>query len=126
MVYAIARHATNPVRFSTPLLGWGVLNGTATAVTLWAVSVGAPAGTVPLVWLSDLTLGYAWTAVALGRAGRPARTLGYAAAALACTVAVGLGAASVTGGDGGGYSVVAVLHVVPLALDARGVGRRRR
>ncbi|WP_092689810.1 hypothetical protein [Halorientalis regularis] len=125
MVYAIGRHAANPVRFSTPLFGWGVLNGTATTVTLWAVAVDAPTGTIPLVWLADLALGYAWTAVALGRAGQPGRTRGYATAALACAVAVGLGYTGVTGGDVGGYPVVATLHVVPLALDARGLGRRR-
>ena len=121
MLFVIGRHADDTVRFSVPLLGWGLLNGTATTVTVWAVTVGASPGTIPVVWLADFTLGYAWTAVALGRATHTGRARGYTVAALVCAVTVGFGIAGVAGGVAAGYPVVAVLHVGPLALDARGV-----
>lgn len=126
MLFVIGRHAVDAVRFSVPLLGWGLLNGTATTATLWAVTVGASPGAVPVVWLVDFALGYTWTAIAVGRAGRWGRARGYAAAAFSCAVAVGVGVTGVVDGVALSYPVVATLHVGPLALDAGGVFGARR
>lgn len=108
------------VRFSTPLAGWGLVNGAASTVTAWAVLTGAPAPAVARTWLAAHALGYGWTAGTLRRAGQGDRAGGYGYAAL---LAGGLLVFDVAGLDALApvrYPLLAVVHALPLALDARG------
>jgi hypothetical protein len=128
-------HTPDAMRFSTPMLGWALLNGLATTATLWAVLFGVPdtlggdpfntvalgpdAGAVWSLWTVDLALGYAWTADALRRAGQPSRAAGYSYAAF-----LGFGLAVYHGAGIDAirtvrYPALAALHALPLALDAR-------
>jgi hypothetical protein len=119
MVGAGLFHVPDAMRFSLPMVGWGLLNATATTVTLVAVLQEWSATLVWTVWLVALGLGYGWTAIALWRGGQRARARGYGYAAL---VAAGLLIASGAGMPAlqpVRYPLLAVLHAVPLALDAR-------
>ena len=135
MVGAGLWHAPDAMRFSLPLLGFGLLNGLATTATLWAVIVGLPATvggdpfvTVPLgpaadavwsLWTVDLAIGYAWTADALRRDGQPGRAAGYSYAAFLGFGLVVYHAAGVDAIRTVRYPTLAALHALPLALDAR-------
>ena len=135
MVAAGLWHAHDAMRFSLPLLGFGLLNGLATTTTLWAVLVGLPATvggdpfvTVPLgppadavwsLWTLDLAIGYAWTADALRRDGQPGRAAGYSYAAFLGFGLVVYHAAGVDALRTVRYPALAALHTLPLALDAR-------
>jgi len=128
-------HGPDTVRFSLPLLGFGLLNGLATAATAWAVLVGLPATvggdpfvTVPLgrpadavwsLWALDLAVGYAWTADALRRDGQPGRAAGYSYAAFLGFGLVVYHAAGLDAIRTVRYPALAALHAIPLALDAR-------
>ena len=128
-------HAPDAMRFSHPLLGWGLLNGLAATATVWAVLFGVPdtlggdpfntvalgpdAGAVWSLWTVDLALGYAWTADALRRDGQPSRAAGYSYAAF-----LGFGLAVYHGAGIDAirtvrYPALAALHALPLVLDAR-------
>jgi hypothetical protein len=128
-------HAPDAMRFSLPMLGWGVLNGLAVTATLAAVLVGVPdqvggdpfntvvlgpdAGAVWSLWALDLAAGYAWTADALRRDAQPSRAAGYSYAAFLGFGLLAYHAAGVEAIRTVRYPALAALHAIPLALDAR-------
>jgi hypothetical protein len=107
------------VRFSLPLVGWGILNGATIAATVVVVVTGGSAVTVWSLWVAVLALGYAWTARALrwNRAFGRAALYGYASL-LAIGVLV-YHAAGLPSLRSVRYPVIAALHALPLVLDAR-------
>lgn len=119
MVGAGLLATSDGVRFSLPLLGWGVLNTVAIAVTVSAVALGGSSDTVWTIWAADLTLGYAWTARAFLNRHQRRRAVTYGVAAL-----LGIGLLLVHSANPGKlqpvrYLALAVLHAVPLALESR-------
>jgi hypothetical protein len=128
-------HTPDAMRFSLPMLGWGLLNGLAVTATLVAVLVGAPdqvggdpfttvvlgpdAGAVWSLWTLDLAAGYAWTADALRRDAQPSRAAGYSYAAFLGFGLLAYHAAGVEAIRTVRYPALAALHAIPLALDAR-------
>jgi hypothetical protein len=109
----------NAVRFSLPLLGWGVLNTIALLATVVAVTVGASPDTVWAIWAGDLALGHAWTARTLQRAHKSERAVTYGTAAL-----LGVGLLLLHSFDAGTlqpvrYLALGAVHALPLALDTR-------
>lgn len=135
MLGAGVLHAPDAMRFSLPMLGWGLLNGLAVTVTLVAVLVGVPnqvggdpfntvvlgpdAGVVWSLWALDLAAGYAWTADALRRDGQPSRAAGYSYAAFLGFGLLAYHGAGVEAIRTVRYPALAALHAIPLALDAR-------
>lgn len=113
-------HAPATVRFSTPVLGWGVVNGTATVLTVAGV-----AGLVPPVtafwaaWVGAAAVGYCWTGGLLVRAGDSPRGRGYLATGIVAVCVLAVGVASFAVVAPVAFLLLAALHAVPLTVDAR-------
>ena len=113
-------HAAEAVRFSTPMLGWGVVNGTATALTVAALAGLLPATlAVWAAWAGAAAVGYCWTGGLLVRAGDSERGRGYLLTALVALAVLALGLWSFPTVAPVAFLVLAVVHAVPLAVDER-------
>lgn len=112
-------HGPDEIRFSAPMLGWGAVNGTATTLTLAGL-----AGLVPArlafwqAWVAASTVGYCWTGGLLERAGARDRGRGYVLAGLVALGVLAVETLAVGVVSPVAYLVLAVLHAVPLTLDA--------
>ncbi|MFC6862364.1 hypothetical protein ACFQGE_02675 [Halomicroarcula sp. GCM10025817] len=115
-------HGPADTRFSDPMLVWGSVNGTAMLLT-----VGGLAGLVPPVvafwgaWAAAAAVGYCWTGGLLEGAGHPERGRGYLLSGVVALAVLAVGAVSFPALEPVAFLVLGVLHVVPLALDARRV-----
>lgn len=113
-------HGPDKVRFSAPMVGWGAVNGTATALT-----VGGVFGFVPArlafwtAWVGATALGYLWTGGLLVRAGSGRRGWSYLASAAVALCVLGLGSAAFDSVAPVTFLLLAALHAVPLVLDAK-------
>ena len=113
-------HGPDAVRFSDAMLGWGVVNGTAMALT-----VGGLVGVVPArlaywtAWVGAATLGYCWTGGLLARSGAADRGWGYLAAGGVALTVLAVGTAAFETIAPVAFLLLAALHAVPLVLDAR-------
>ncbi|MFC6756170.1 MULTISPECIES: hypothetical protein [Haloarcula] len=112
-------HGPDAVRFSDAMLGWGLVNGTAMALT-----VGGLVGVVPArlafwtAWVGAAALGYLWTGGLLVRAGAGRRGQGYLAAGAVALSVLGLGTVAFDAVVPVAFLLLAALHAVPLVLDA--------
>jgi hypothetical protein len=113
------RHGPDEIRFSDPMLVWGTVNGTATALT-FAGLAGLVSARLAFwqTWVAASAVGYCWTGGLLEGAGETNRGRGYALTGLVglCVLAVDTLAVGVTAPVA--YLVLGVLHAVPLTLDA--------
>lgn len=149
MVIAAIQHVPDTMRFSKPMIAWGVCNVTATVVTVVAVTFGVPSavgvsvgggggggsdtlpfgfatvalgpagGVVWSLWAFDLAVGYVATALFLRDDRQPARAAGYSYAAF---LGFGLLVYHGTGLEAlrsVRYLTLAALHGLPLGLDSR-------
>lgn len=113
-------HSPDAVRFSDAMFGWGVINGTAMALT-----VGGLVGVVPArlavwtAWVGAAALGYLWTGALLVRAGAASRGRGYLAAGGVALAVLALGTVAVDAVAPVAFLLLATLHAVPLVLDAK-------
>lgn len=112
-------HAPATVRFSTPMLGWGAVNGTATVLTVAGVAGLVPA-TVAFwtAWVGAAAVGYCWTGGLLVRAGDAARGRGYLATGLLALALLPVGTLSFAVVAPVAFLLLAAVHAVPLTLDA--------
>ena len=113
-------HGPDAVRFSDAMLGWGVANGTAMALT-----VGGLAGLVPAriafwtAWVGAAALGYLWTGGLLVRSGESGRGRGYLASGAVGLSLLALGTLAFDAVAPVAFLLLAALHAVPLVLDAK-------
>ncbi|MBX0286208.1 hypothetical protein [Haloarcula salinisoli] len=113
-------HGPDAVRFSDPMFGWGVVNGTAMALT-----VGGLVDVVPArlafwtAWVGAATLGYLWTGGLLVRAGAGRRGWGYLAAGAVALAVLALGTVAFDAVAPVAFLLLATLHAIPLVLDAK-------
>ncbi|MFC7249889.1 hypothetical protein ACFQJ5_08575 [Halomicroarcula sp. GCM10025324] len=113
-------HGPDEARFSDPMFVWGSANGTAMALTL-----GGLAGLVPAVvafwgaWVAASAVGYCWTGGLLEGAGDAERGRGYLLSGVVALVVLAVGAFTFPTVEPVAFLLLGVLHVVPLALDAR-------
>jgi len=112
-------HGPADTRFSDAMFAWGAVNGTAMALT-----VGALVGVVPerlgfwTAWAAASMLGYVGTGALLVRAGATDRGQGYLASGVVALGVLLLGVVAFDALAPVAFLVLAVLHVVPLVLDA--------
>ena len=108
------------VRFSGPLLLWGVLNAVALAVTVSAALGILPSGLVVYaywhVWVLVAVVGFATTGALLERSGSSGQHYFTAAGLEVSLLFIGLGAFELL--LPGLYLLLAFVHPTPLALDA--------
>lgn len=117
---ATVRHGPRAVRFSDPMLLWGVVNGTAMALTVAAV-VGAVPGRLGFwyAWAAASAVGYLGTGVLLVRGGAAARGRGYLATGVVTLAVLGMGLVAVEAVAPVAFLLLAAGHAVPLVVDAK-------
>lgn len=113
-------YAPEALRFSDPMLVWGTVNTGAMVLTL-----GALAGVVPvrvgfwLAWAVASAVGYLGTGGMLVRAGADARGRGYLATGVVTLAVLGVGIVAFEAVASVAFLLLAAVHTVPLATDAR-------
>jgi len=113
------RHAPDDVRFSHVMVGWGTVNGTATALTVVGLAGLLPAKIAFWVaWAAAAATGYALTGALLLRSGAATRGRGYLGVALVAFAVLALGTFRFELLAPVAFLLLATLHAVPLAVDA--------
>jgi len=112
-------HAPDEIRFSAPMLGWGAVNGTATALTLAGLGGLVPARLAFWqAWVAGAAVGYCWTGGLLARSGEHDRGRGYLFTGIVGFAVLAVDALTLVAVSSVGFLLLATLHAVPLVLDA--------
>ena len=113
-------HGPDTVRFSGPMLGWGTVNGAATALTVAGLAGLVPPGIAFwTAWVAAAAVGYGWTGALLVRAGDTERGQSYLVTGVLALAVLAVGTLSFTLVAPVAFLLLAMLHAVPLVLDAR-------
>ena len=117
---ATVRHGHRAVRFSDPMLLWGVVNGAAMALTVASV-VGAVPGRLGFwyAWAAASAVGYLGTGMLLSRAGAGARGQGYLTSGVVTLAVLGLGIVAFEAVAPVAFLLLAAGHTVTLVMDVK-------
>lgn len=113
-------HGPDAVRFSDAMFVWGAVNGTATGLTLAGLAGLVPASIAFWhVWAGAAAVGYCWTGGLLEGAGDADRGRTYLTSGAVALAVLLVGSVRFSLVEPVAFLLLGLLHVAPLALDAR-------